>query len=225
MAFRLRWSTPLPFSPSSSPRTGHSVLCYDYFGAAVLESESGACSWRRQLEPPEAIDWFLPHPQGSVLSQRREDMSRLLWLDHAGQECFTKFLEGWGSEALVIGEELWLLRGTTLARLGADGETLQTWKVPDGAVDLREAGGVCFRVPDQGLYRLEATGVARTWKGAWDGFLSQRGWTFAWNAEVLSARDPRGRKAWERPAPGQMPALGACLFGNFLEEEIGRAHV
>ena len=219
MTFRLRWSSSLPFSPGQAPRAGHPVLCHDYFGAAALDSRNGTRLWSRSLEAPEAIDWLLPHPQGAVLCQRRDDMARLLWLDHGGQERFSKALEGWGSEAIVVGEELWLLRGTTLARLGPDGSTVRTWKVPEGAVELRDADGVRFRVPEDGLYRMdESTGrVVRAWKGAWDGFLVQEGWTVAWNSEVLAVRNPRGRGAWERRNPGQMPALGAHLFGTFRE--------
>ena len=119
----------------------------------------------------------------------------------------------------MVGEELWILRGTTLGRLGPDGSTVQTCEVPSGAAELREADGICFRVPDDGLYRLDegARRPRRIWKGSFDGYLCLRGYTFAWNAEVLAARTPSGRRAWERAEPGQLPALGDGLFGTFRE--------
>ncbi len=87
-------------------------------------------------------------------------------------------------------------------------------------MNLCEEHGIRFRVEGDGLYRLrEGTKRAtRIWKGQWDGYLCRDGWTFAWNADVLAVLNPGEREAWQRLEPGQMPALGNCLFGTFRED-------
>jgi hypothetical protein len=77
---------------------------------------------------------------------------RITGLDPAGKSRFSLLLEGWGSEAVVLGDCTYVLytregEHSGLWELDGAGELRRRWQVPAGGFSLSASGGqLCFAV-------------------------------------------------------------------------------
>lgn len=232
-AFRLRWTAELPAPLFGSPVAAPVVLAPGTFELGGLDAATGATRWRLPAGvEPRSFAWALWSPAGPVACTGMDRLWRITGLDPAGKSRFSLLLEGWGSEAVVLGDCTYVLytregEHSGLWELDGAGELRRRWQVPAGGFSLSASGGqLCFAVraaAQEGLYQVEleggglrrlATGKVERVECSGNYILLQRA------GGEIELRDVEGGLRWEAKGGGLTPHLdGDGLFG--AEEEGG----
>ena len=224
---RLQWTVVLPGPLFSAPVAGPLVLAPDTFELGALDRTTGAPLWRLPAGgEPRSFAWVVVTPRGPVVCAGTERLWRITGLDHAGAKRFSLLLEGWGSEAVALGDSVYVLytregAHSGLWELDGDGALRRRWAVPPGSFSLSASGtqiSFASKVPESaGLYRVDLA----------DGSLRRStadavAWAMCHEDDVLtgrpggavSLRDRAGQVRWEHGGGGLSSHLDADgMFG------------
>ena len=229
--YRFRWTAKLPAALFGSPVAAPVVLAPGTFELGGLDPATGRSQWRLPAGiEPRSFAWALWSPAGPMACAGMDRLWRITGLDPAGKARFSLLLEGWGSEAVVLGDHSYVLytregEHSGLWELDGAGELRRRWQVPAGGFSLSASGGqLCFAVrsaAQEGLYQvdLEGGGLRRLATGKVERVECNADYILLQRAGgAVELRDREGGLRWETEGGGLTPHLaGDGLYG--AEEE------
>lgn len=236
MPFKLRWSTPLPAASYHAPVPGPALILAEHtWGVTVLNPSDGAIRWQVDAgSEPRQFAWANHSSAGPVMCAGDQNVWRVSAFHVDGSPRYSWILECVSSEAVAVGETLWLLSNregnlSRLQQLDAAGTVLGSWEIPTGGCSLQvEESDLIFvsrASAVEGLYRFDTQShqLLRLFTGPVDSVIATNGHrVIRGRDDRLTVLDAAGNRCWESGGLGLLPYAREQVFCSRQRDGVWR---